>query len=249
MAWPSSYVPPGSMLALQQYLGLSSQTGKTKAHDPFSPSPLSRKQDVLFVALSLKTWTYDPERVAEVSLAILDTRGIQHLAPGTSGRGWFGEIERLRLVDKDLAELAKQDSGGVRLPGTEPRETKMLSREDMKALVRSVLRYGLHSERREKRKVLLVVHDQECQERLLWYLDEGAFKKTDVVFTADTQVYASEAGRGVSLARVMKTFHVKNGGRGSHGNDAVYVLQVLLGMVCLRTFEKKKFYQGRARLV
>ncbi|KAF2227470.1 hypothetical protein BDZ85DRAFT_254371 [Elsinoe ampelina] len=126
--------------------------------------------------------------------------------------------------------------------------SEIVSEAEMKTALRRTLRYGRDGPGTGKRKVVVVVHDRAGEERLLRRLDKGAFGNARVVFTADTQVFASKEGRKCGLVDLLGVLGMESEGSHNAGNDAVYTLQALVRMACLRTFEPSRLGDRLVRL-
>ncbi|TKX24825.1 putative nucleic acid binding protein 12 [Elsinoe australis] len=248
MQWPRSFFPDGSWRVLQRHLGLTSRSGKTRAADSTLPAPFSMKDDVVFVSIDIEAWEMNHSQITELGIAVLDTRDIHGIAPGPGGSNWIDTIQSRHFIDSNLTHLVNSVYVEGRPDEFNHGDSEYVPKSAIVRALRSVLHHGFDYDGSMQRNVVMVVHDKASEQRLVQHLDKKAFCNARVLFTADTQVYATRDDRRFGLEAIAKAFSVEHECPHNAGNDAVVTLQALVKMVCLRTFESKAFFQRSARL-
>ncbi|KAF4554332.1 Hypothetical protein D9617_4g000850 [Elsinoe fawcettii] len=247
MYWPTSLLPDRSFAFLQRSLGLSSQR-HNKATSPDAPTPYTMKKDILFVAIDIEAWEHDQSQITEVGIATLDTRHLVSSSPGRDGEGWLDAISARHLRDKDLLHRVNKRYVKGCPEAFRFGTTELMGREEMKRTLRQMVRFGPGGPGEGKRRVVVVVHDRAAEERLLDRFDGKVFKGARVVYTADTQVLADKEGRKRGLGKVLEVLDLEGEDVHNAGNDAVYTLQAMVRMVCLKTFAMRELKERLAQL-
>jgi hypothetical protein len=225
------------------------------------PVPFAREEDAVLIAIDVESYEHAHNIITEVGIAILDTRDIVDLPPGDYGQNWFSKIKAQHLRIKEHENCINR----TYVSGCPDRfnfgKSLFVSLDNAPRIVQELFNVSSFSQpatmskgetlpagsQATSRPVILVGHDPDGDIKYLEVLGYNVYMHPSLREVLDTQqIYqALKAGANApSLGNLLRELSIFPRNLHNAGNDAVYTMQALIGMVVTEATNRPDNYRG-----
>ncbi|KAK5990008.1 Good for full DBP5 activity 2-like protein [Cladobotryum mycophilum] len=188
------------------------------------------ERDVVLICMDVEAIERPPNPISEVGIAILDTKRIRGIPAGPSGKDWWRFIESHHLRTKEYSGLVNN----IYVRGCPADFDFGTSTFPSVGDVGAEIRFILAPYTDEGRELIFVGHDASADVRYLSRVGFDVLSLNNLLGQLDTQTI-HQAWRGLDSGRgleaVLADLAIPSKHLHNAGNDAVYTLRALLGVV------------------
>ncbi|KAF1983932.1 hypothetical protein K402DRAFT_152266 [Aulographum hederae CBS 113979] len=220
------------------------------------PVPYPFESSVVYISIDVESYERNHNLITEIGIATLDTNDLQGVPPGKDGENWREKIRARHFRIREYSHLQNAEfvqgcAGSFRFGKSE-----MIALADARHMIAECFREPFHEltieeaaaswklsedeikaqSQEEKRKIVLVGHDVNQDIQYLQKLGYNPLNLSNIVEPHDTAALYKSLRQEVqprSLGSILADLDITGWFLHNAGNDAVYTMQVLLG-ICVR---------------
>ncbi|PQE14580.1 qde-2-interacting protein [Rutstroemia sp. NJR-2017a WRK4] len=230
-------------------------SGPSTFYDPEKPAMFTQEDAVVFVCIDVEAYEFNNNVITEIGIATLDVLDLVGKAPGALGANWREAIRARHFRIKESMHL----NNSVHVIGCADRfefgTSEIIPLASAPQIVGSCFRPPFSgpssaSSSTTRRNIILVGHDVDADVR---FLRQIGYEINNLALheTIDTTLMWRALKREPNpraLGQILADLDIVGWNLHNAGNDAVYTLQVMLGIACKYLVEKEvKIEEKRER--